>query len=753
MRAVPSLPPSAFRTRGARADVLGSIVRAVVGALPALLLVPVALSAQAPDSVLVDDIDFVGASAFDDAVLRTAIVTSETRCANALIPLCWLGIGVRDEYVDARTLGADVVRLRIFYFERGYRQARVELDTLRQDDELEVRFRIDEGRPVRVSSIALTDGDSLPAALAADLPLRSGAPLSLIDYEAARDTLRTRLHDYGYASADVLASYLIPADSPYQAQVEYQLLAGEPAVFGTIVIEGAEDISPAVVRRMLAFREGEAYSQRALLESQRNLFALEAFRAAEITPAPQDSANHVAVHVRVVEGPLRRVRFGLGLNSVDYLNAELSWAHRNFLGGARQLTIGGRVSNLLTSPLDLIPYFEDVSGIYESVAGRLGADFRQPWFFHPRNTLGTGLFIERYNVPQVFVRTSRGGYVSVARVLRRPGTVTVGYRPELTELDSDGDLIFCINFVACERRDINILREAHWLAPLSASFSRDRSNNLFAPTRGYRLRADAEFAARATGSEFAYARLLGDLSVYRELLPGVVLATRVSPGWARSITEPGAGLGLHPQKRFFAGGPNSVRGFAQYRLGPRILTVNAARVLADTSLWTGCSAQSINRGVCNAGELARDRPGEFEVRPVGGAVSFEGSAELRTPLYGENLRAAFFLDVGQVWQEAGVVRPSDLVWSPGLGVRYFSPVGPIRIDMGYNTRGAERLRVVTTEVCTVRPACGPIEEDVVYSASELQNQGRLRPLPTVVFDRFDSWTDRLQLHFSIGQAF
>jgi outer membrane protein assembly factor BamA len=85
--------------------------------------------------------------------------------------------------------------------------------------------------------------------------------------------------------------------------------------------------------------------------------------------------------------------------------------------------------------------------------------------------------------------------------------------------------------------------------------------------------------------------------------------------------------------------------------------------------------------------------------------------------------------------------PIRVVATPGLGIRYFSPVGPIRIDVGYNARGAERLSVVTTELVFD-------EEEGVWV-----NGTRLLPQPAVDWAPHRSFLDRLQVHFSIGQAF
>lgn len=734
--------------------------RRAIGTVALVAATPAVVSAQrmAGDTVEVVGVRFEGADRAPIELLRTAIATTPTQCRSvALQPLCWAGVSRDRHYLDARALAADVFRLRVFYYQRGFREARVEMDTTRVGDAMRVTFRIDEGRPVVVRTIDVEGATVFGPVLTRNLPVRTGRPFSMIEFEATRDTLTQRLANRGYAGADVLANYEIAGSDPYAADVAFQLIPGPLMRFGAIEISGVERISTAVVRRNLMFREGDRYSNQALLRSQRNLFGLEVFRHAEIVIPPVEYGDSILpVIVQVNEGDLHRVRVGAGASTTDYLNAEGRWTSRSFLGGARRLELRGRITNLVAEPLSTVPPFESCTGIYCNLAGSLSADFSQPWFLGSRNTLGVGGFVERFSLPGVYVRTSRGAQLSLRRSVVRGGTLSVGYRPELTKLESDGDLIFCVNFVACEEADIDVLREPHWLSPVALGFSLDRSNNLFAPTGGYIVRFEAEYAASATGSDLAYARLLGEVTGYHDPFRGVVLAMRLRPGWARSLSEPGAGLGLHPQKRFFAGGPSSVRGFAQYRLGPKLLTVDAAGTLARPveDDGAGCTAQSINAGTCNAGDLARERPGTLNVQPVGGAVTLEGNLELRFPIWSERIRGATFVDFGQVWREHSDVRLSALQFTPGIGIRYFSPIGPIRVDVGYNPAGTERLAVITTEVCDARQdPCGDIQPDVTYLPGDLANRRKLRQLPSVLWRPYESFSDRLQFHFSIGQAF
>jgi outer membrane protein assembly factor BamA len=702
-------------------------------------------------------ITFVGADSFDDELLRAAIVSNATQCT-ALV-FC------TRNYVDEIGLRGDLVRLRMFYFQRGYREAAISLDSMSRNDGVEIRFKVTEGQPVMVSRVEINAAEDMttldPAtvnALRRALPLRAGNVFNLLDYEVSRDSLRSRLSNLGYARAEVLANYLIPRDSAHVAQVAFDVLLGERVRFGAITVQGNTNVSAAVVERMLTFQPGEYYSYNDVLVSQRNLFGLETFRHVEIRADPNATTDTIVpVLVQVNEANLHRVRVGVGMSTAEFVTLDGRWTSRNFLGGARRLEVRGRLYNVLSDPLHYVPLFEETGDPYNDLSGSISVDFSQPWFFDPLNTFGAGVYAERRSLPDIFVRTARGAYFNLTRSLNARRSVGVGYRPELTELDAGGDLVFCVNFVACGEEEISVLRDPHWLSPVAATFVRDHSNSLFAPTAGSIQRIDAEYAAGITGSDFSYARVSAEFTRYREITRGVVFATRVRPGWARSLSEPGEGLGLHPQKRFFGGGPNSVRGFAQFRMGPKLLTINAVDNLAPDSLNApgSCTAQQINAGSCDVTGLAEEDPQLFEVRPVGGAAVVEGNVELRVPFVWEKLRAAAFLDFGQVWATEKQARLKDIVITPGFGLRYFSAIGPVRIDVGYNPQRAERLTVVTNKVCVkqIDAPCTPVQDGVEYTDEMLLNTRELVKLGDVRWGTDRDFLDRIQIHFSIGQAF
>jgi outer membrane protein insertion porin family/translocation and assembly module TamA len=715
------------------------------------LLCPAPLAAQGLDDGTgpfeVKALRFEGNPIFDRILLRDAIVTQQSEC-RLPFPLslmtCGLGFLQERHEFDELALRRDEVRLKVFYFSRGYREAVVKARAERKGDGVEVVVDIDAGQPVLVTNIDIEGGaEILPADLARRLPLRIGAPFAVQEFEAARDSLVSALKNRGYPRAEVLTQYLIPVEADRQAWVRFEVVPGTHARWGEIEIRGLERVEPAVVQRLLTFKPGDPFRQGELQRSQSNLFELDLFRYAAIQPdfdAEPDSI--IPVTIQVTESDLHRIRIGAGLNQAVCVNAVGRWTSRNLFGGARRLELRGSISNVLATRIGGIPCNRTGGGRYDDLNGSLAVDFTQPWIFGLRNSFGAGAFIEKRSVPEVFIRNASGGYVSLSRRLGPRTAIGLAYRPELTWLDAEGDLFFCTNFVSCESEEIQILSRPHWLAPLQLSFTRDHSNSLFSPTGGYILRVEAEHAAHLIGSDFSYIRTAADLSAYREVVPGVVLAAHLRPGWARALDRNSDrdALGLNPQRRFFAGGPNSVRGFAHYRLGPKVLKIDGSRLAAPVdSGGAGCALEAINSGQCSAEPIAADR---FDPRPVGGGAMLEGSLELRFPLHGESWNAAAFVDFGQVWRTEREIQLRDLVYTPGLGVRYHSPIGPIRIDVGYNGMGGERLQVITNEVRAKEDGTG------------VTNTGEFRVLENAIFwAPRQSFLDRLQFHFSIGQAF
>jgi len=723
--------------------------------------VPIAGAAQGLGQE-VRTVEFVGNVTFPRESLEGAIATTQTECSSFLlkwiIPVCpAFGWGERRSELRERDVPLDVQRLERFYQMRGFREVAVASETeIEEDGRALVRFTVSEGRPILADSIGYLSPEGFSAgSLLEGLPISPGDPWSTLALDQTRDTLVQRLRNQGYPYADVLRQTVLPQGEPYHAHVIFEIEPGTAARYGDIRVEGVQRLDESAVLRTLPFRSGDPYRVDQLLDGQARLFGLEIIRNARIDPdtaamgrlATSDSI--VPLVVQVSEGDPYRVRAGVGFNSTECVNAESRWTSRNFFGGGRVVQLRGRLANVLA------PCTSDSGeGEFARLTWLTAVDFSQPWIFSTRNSFNASLFAERQSIPDIFIRRAIGLQLALVRAVGPRTPLTLSYRPELSTLDA-ADVLLCTGFLVCSRQDIGILTGRRRLAPVGLNLTRDLANSLLNPTAGYRLTVDLEHAAPWTGSEFRFDRVAVEGTWYARLTGSSVLATRIRGGWVgqgefdagQEVTDI-----VHPQKRFYAGGANSVRGFGQSRLGPRVLTVdNPTDLLNAQGERPGaeCLPDEIIALTCDANGLQ----GIFVPRPIGGTRVIEGNVEIRFAL-GREFELVTFGDFGQVWGAAQTFAPADLEFTPGVGVRYLSPLGPIRVDLGYSFRGSERLSVVTEQIVPFGGTCVlEVQNDcLVVGNMEIPYAltGELAALPDVLFGANES---RFQLHLSIGQAF
>jgi outer membrane protein assembly factor BamA len=697
-------------------------------------------------------LEFVGNETFSSDSLARAIRTTPTQCRFWLFwvlpPLCPLDVGfaMRRGELDEREIPRDQARIQIYYQRRGFRETTVgSAITVADNGTTSVRFDIVEGRPVLADSIVFLGADDLQATgLLRDLPIRPGDRWSTLALDATRDTLVRRLRNRGYPHADVLRQTMFPAGEPYRAHVTFEIEPGTRARYGPIEVGGNRHLSESTVLRTLPFRSGDPYRLDQLTDGQARLFGLELVNSASIS---QDLAfepdSIVPLFVQVQEGDPYRVRAGGGWTTSECGTVESRWTSRNFMGGGRVLQVRGRLSNLLTHEFRDPLCRQSGTDDFGELTWVAAADFSQPWIFSTRNSFNASLFAERQSVPDIFIRKAVGLQLALIRAVGPRTPLTLSWRPELSSLDA-AEVLLCTGLLVCTREDIGVLTSAQRLAPVGINLTRDLSNSLLNPTSGYRLIVDFEHASAWTGSEFRYDRAVVEGTWYTGLVGSSVFATRLRAGWVGSADGSGPTGITPPQKRFYAGGANSVRGFAQSRLGPRVLVVDPAPLLEQT--LAACTPAQIMDLSCDAS----GSEASFVSRATGGTRVIEGNVEVRVDL-GREFELVTFLDAGQVWGADQGIGYRDLELTPGVGLRWLSPVGPIRLDLGYNFGRTERLSVVTTQIA---PWDGQDERDKLVVGGvdiDFMRTSELAVLsPRVLYGETES---RLQFHISIGQAF
>ncbi|HYT99165.1 MAG TPA: outer membrane protein assembly factor, partial [Gemmatimonadales bacterium] len=342
----------------------------------------------------------------------------------------------------------------------------------------------------------------------------------------------------------------------------------------------------------------------------------------------------------------------------------------------------------------------------------IGLTLRQPAFFSPRHTASLGVFAERRSEFKAYTRQAVGGNAAVILNGRRNVPVTLGYGFSVGRTTADA-AVYCSVFRVCDARDRDLLARSRRFGAVTISGVRDQVNSVLDPSAGSLVTASLMHASRLVGSDTLYEFNRGqfELSYYYPLGRRGVLAWRALAGTivpARRIAL--AGQSVHfipPDQRFYGGGPNSVRGYARNELGPRVYVTN------DT---TG----GVYRNVTAS--------------PIGGNSIVVMNAEVRlpTPLFPDRIRLALFVDAGQVWERGG--DPGTVTGvrvTPGVGLRFTTPLGPVRLDAAYNGYPAEP---------------GPLY---------FQDNTSLTLVPNVVYQPGLSpgfWR-RVIVQFAVGQAF
>ena len=727
-----------------------------------------AQSALRPEVI---DLRFEGNFTFSDNAIGAAIITRETECRSVVLQVtlfCPLGADFAWDrrYLSPRIFAEDYVRVHLFYRQRGYREVQVDTVLTRPTETtVEIGFRVTEGTPHRIVSLDVLGVENIPDPdIVADLPIAEGDPLDLVVLNMARDTLTERLQNQGYPHAEVLQNIFIPSGT-HDAEVELDVYTGPLARFGTIDVVGNEEVEDAVILRMLPFGEGGLYRRELMLEAQRNLYALEIFLNSAIVEDLENQPDSVVpLTVQVNEGNTHRVRAGGGWNTEECLNVEAQWANRNYFGGARRLQVRGRVSNLLTDALDESFLCEAAgSGEYGNLDWIVAADFSQPFVWTRRNSFAASIFAERQSLPNVYVREAVGLTLALTRSVGRQSPLTLSYRPQLARLDA-AEVFFCTSALVCDPAEIDLLQEASTLSPVGLTLARDMTDNPLSPTAGYRGLIDLEAAGGWSGSDFAHQRAVAEIAGFLGVSDAVVLAGRIRGGWLRAgvFQELAAATGegrriAHPEKRFYGGGSNSVRGYAQNQLGPKILTVDVGRlVLPIDTANAVCTPQQVVLLSCDASDLGVD---EFLERPTGGSQLLEGNLEVRLAFGDSPVSVATFLDFGRVWGESDSrLTLEGTAFTPGVGLRYATPIGPIRIDLAYRGRATRQLPVITSQIRPWVEGVDQNEDRIGFGTSagpiEWVRRGDLALLePKVRVGEKDGWWSGLQLHFSIGQAF
>ncbi|HYV44562.1 MAG TPA: BamA/TamA family outer membrane protein [Myxococcaceae bacterium] len=645
--------------------------------LPALTLVAFGCShvkgeTAAPEGPVVKGITIQGAKRLDEDDIKKKILTTETPWWGRIWPFHEV------HTFDPNAWQADLRRIERYYQAQGYYQAQVLHDEVNPDGEDAVRLRVEvtEGQPTHIANVDIRGLESLPKehqdAALKDLPLHQGAVFHEEDWAGLKQKIQSALRELGYAEASVEGEVRVDVVTR-QADIQLSIDPGQRYRFGAVFVT-QEDRPKVPSLRVIeqaqgAIRTSDWYSESALAEAQARVFKMGVFGGVKVNRgAPQREAGTIPIVVDVREAPFHTQKLGGGFG-VDQTRNEGrvlgEYTDRNFFGGLRRLTVRAKVG------------YAFIPGVISWLAPQ-ETQAQQPstgW------TLDTLAQLEQ---PRLFARDVRGqvtigaqkGLEQAFQYLEGRAKAGVIWQPvpEFSVFPSLNYELYRLSGVLTQSttlgsQGLGCLPDQTGSCNVALSYGEvaveyDRRDDRAEPRNGYYAALSIQAGGKMLLGDFNYLRVQPEVRAYKTFQPldRLTLAAKIKLG----TLVPLAGTPESPiVARFYSGGATSMRGFDTRRLSPMLLvpTTGSTGGFATTPLGLE-SAETI---------------------PIGGNGLFESSIEARYR-FTSSLSAALFLDAGFVsvdsfnFADAGFI-PRNTLFAVGIGARYLTPVGPIRIDI------------------------------------------------------------------------
>jgi outer membrane protein insertion porin family len=559
-----------------------------------------------------------------------------------------------------------------------------------------VRFVVEEGVQTTITGVTVDGSSAISAdALKARLVLATGRPFYRPQLTVDRDSLERAYRNEGYQNVSV-NSQLAFGDNQRSVAMTWTIREGDRVTIDRILINGNDRVSADLIRREMTIQPGSPLSDEAIIDSQRRLAALGLFRRVRISELPRSGSLTRDVLVDLEEADTTTIDYGGGVevgriaeeDDTGTVNEVLDFGPRGFFAISRRNLWGKNRSVTLFGRVTLRQDRENASQAGET-AGWGFHDYRGLFTFREPRAFGTTGDAQFTAFVEQAQRTSfsfnRKGLTSDYAGRIGAFTVTGRYTFDYTK-------VFDEQIAPQDQLLIDRLFPQVRLSKLFGGVLRDSRDDVLDPQTGSVVGVDGSWASKLLGSEVGFVKTFLQGFIYRRL-PGrsIVIAAAarlglaVGFGQSLEVLEIAASEGdaredsraatvetfefdtairdLPASERFFAGGDTTVRGFANDRLG------------TDETL----------------------DPVGF---PQGGNGLAVFNLEARAP-YWKNLQFVWFMDAGNVFRRASDIQLDDLRVTSGVGFRYRSPIGPLRVDWGWklSTRietggGRERSNVL-----------------------------------------------------------
>ena len=580
--------------------------------------------------ITVKEVRFVGNHALSDSELKDAMLTQEGG------PFSFLtGAGTYREEAFQR----DEVVLQGLYFDQGYIYVKFGKPAIELSPDkryIFITMPIDEGEPFDVGKIDVGGDLLVPREqLLALIATRSGERFSKTRLQNDMNRLLDVYKDKGYAYANVTPDTAVDAEKRL-VDLTYVFQKGQPVTIEKIEMVGNNKTRDKVIRREMRIAEGDLYSGTGVRASKARVTALGFFDSVEINQKRGTTDDKMILEVSVKEKLTGTFQVGFGFAGGENFFGQAQLAQNNLLGYGHTASLSLQISSIrqLFQLSYLDPYVLD--------------------------TQWTGS-IDLYRSQLLFSgfdRSANGGSLTAGYDFSNVAPWLEDFRLFLTYTLEQVNVTAAVGTQDVLANQFTAGRTSS----IRISFNYDKRDNRLFPTNGHLESASAEFASSLLGSQNLFQRFRVIERFYRPLVLGMVFKTNISVGYIRA-TDPIN----HPvaiSEKFFEGGINSIRGYTLRSISPTLPIASVSEP--------------------NAGIV------EF---PVGGNKELITNWEIEFPIFGAaGLRGVVFYDAGNVFSEKenffqssqrGGTLPLGLFHSTGFGVRWFSPLGPLRFEVGF----------------------------------------------------------------------
>ena len=568
-------------------------------------------------------------------------------------------------------LNDSVESLTRYYQDAGFPDVTVEPHVDDKEARIYVTFDIVEGGQTLVNEFHLEGNQtqSISALAPGGLNLGPGRPYSQRLLNQDRDRIMARYLNFGYLSGS-FESTVQPLPGEHQVDVTFRVEEGPQTYISNVAPVGADQTQPWYLDRIADIHPGQSFSQGNLLSAESRLYETGLFDWASVAPKkPITDQTEEKVLVKVHEAKRNTLSYGFGL--------ELSPRTANIPAGSVALpgslivalpSTFKRTQKQFVSPRGSIEYSRrnlrgegetaTFSTLFSRLDQRLSFTYANPYLLRSRWNWHSlvSLFGERTTENPIYTERLGEAAFQVERPLDRARTRTLLLRYSFSRTALYDVLI--PEIVLPQDRSVR-------LSTLAASYVRDTRDRPLDARRGIYQSFDFAVNPKAIGSTANFLRLVGQTSHYRQVRPWLVWAGNVRLG----IAKPFAGSQVPLSKRFFSGGGNTLRGFPFNGAGPQ----RPVPVCSDPNDPPTCTNITV---------------------PVGGNAVFIINSEARIPIpVMKGLGGVFFYDGGNVYRRIGLKHLlSDYSNTIGFGLRYDTPVGPIRFDIGRNLQPPDGIR-------------------------------------------------------------